>query len=92
MQAIKTKWLSPTNNRGTRIAASCQAGRLIVDYEYELGIDDNHARAARMLADKLGWKWTEFIGGNIDAGIMAWVANCKASYETIPVNQYKVEP
>lgn len=58
MQAIRTRYCAPTNTRGSRIAASCNAGRLVVDMEHEFGIEENHFLAAKLLAEKLGW-WTE---------------------------------
>lgn len=58
MQAIETKWIGPTNTRGSRIIASCQAGKITVPWSYDLGIDDNHRAAARKLIKKLGWLGT----------------------------------
>lgn len=55
MQAILTKYLPPTNHRGQRVAASCDARRITVPWDYALGISENHAVAARILAQRLGW-------------------------------------
>lgn len=55
MQAIQTKYRGPTNVRGARIKATAQAGSITVPYDYALGIDENHAAAARALAETLGW-------------------------------------
>ena len=54
-QAIVTKYHGPTNVRGSRISARCDAGRIMVSYDYALNIGDNHKAAAQALADKLGW-------------------------------------
>jgi hypothetical protein len=54
-QAIITKYLGPTNYRGSRIKAKCQAESLTVSWDSNLGIDENHTAAATMLAQKLGW-------------------------------------
>ncbi|MCA8110244.1 hypothetical protein [Burkholderia cepacia] len=55
MQAITTKYLSPTDTKGPRIKASCDAGSAIIPYPYELSGDDAHASAAMALVRKLGW-------------------------------------
>lgn len=55
MQAIHTRYLGPTNHRGARIIASCDARRAIVPWDYSLNVSDNHQVAARSLAHDLGW-------------------------------------
>jgi len=51
MQAIITKYLAPTNTRGARIKASCQAGSITVPYDGE----NPHEAACNALRAKLGW-------------------------------------
>ena len=66
--AILTKFLGPTNFRGSRVVAYTGTKlRLTVDWDHALDIDENHARAAKMLADKLGWHG-EWIGGGTECG------------------------
>lgn len=55
MQAIQTKYHGPTNHRGSRITARCDAGSLTLPYDYALNIEGNHIAAARELALKLSW-------------------------------------
>lgn len=55
MQAIETKYLGPTNHRGSRFTARCDAGRITVSYNYALGVEENHRAAAEALRLKLGW-------------------------------------
>ena len=55
MQAIKTKFLGPTNSRGSRYKASCEAGSLVLGSDQRLGSEDNHVRVAHALITKLGW-------------------------------------
>lgn len=55
MQAILTRFLGPTNHRGARIVAGCDARRAVYSWDYALGVSDNHAIAARSLAHDLGW-------------------------------------
>jgi len=55
MQAIVTKFLSPTNTRGARIKATAAAGSVTVSYDYE-GDDAAHMKACLALVAKLGWQ------------------------------------
>lgn len=55
MKAIQTKYHGPTNYSGSRISATCDAGRVVVPYNHALNIDDNHRSAADTLALSLGW-------------------------------------
>jgi hypothetical protein len=58
---ITTKYLGPTDTRGSRIKASCDKHSItvscglsvIVPYDHALDSFDNHAAAARALAVKL---------------------------------------
>lgn len=61
-QAIVTKWFGPTNSRGSRVKAKAAAGSITVSWDYGLNVADNHAAAARALADKLGWPGA-WVGG-----------------------------
>lgn len=54
-QAIVTKFLGPTNTRGSRITASCDAGRITIGCDDSLDVAENHAAAALALFHKLGW-------------------------------------
>jgi hypothetical protein len=70
MQAIRTRYHGPTNTRGSRISAQCEAGRLSVPYAHELSLDENHKATARALRDKLGWNtykgYSPAFGGSFD--------------------------
>jgi hypothetical protein len=55
-QSIITKYMGPTNFRGSRIKATSTGGHSkTVSYQYELSADDNHRRAARELILLLNW-------------------------------------
>jgi hypothetical protein len=56
MQAITTKFHGPTDHKGARISAQCEAGRVTVSYDYGRGQDGAHDEAARALIAKLGWQ------------------------------------
>ena len=55
MQAIITRYIGPTDHRGSRVKACCQAGSVTLGWDDALGPDENHDAAAVALARKLGW-------------------------------------
>ncbi len=72
LQAIQTKYLPATNNLGSRIKASAEAGSIIVPWDHSLGIAENHLHAAAAFAVKLGWKG-DLHGGVMKGGEHVWV-------------------
>jgi hypothetical protein len=62
-QAITTKYIGPTNYRGSRIAAFADCGRIYVGYDHALNIEDNHVAAAKAFAEKYGWVGSWYGGG-----------------------------
>ena len=61
-KAIETRYLGPTNFRGSRCKASDGDNSIIVEWSSDLDSIDNHHAAALKLCAKLGWK------GNLCAG------------------------
>jgi hypothetical protein len=61
-QAITTKYLGPTNHRGSRIKANCAAGSLTIGWDDRWNQERNHIQAAMQLAKKLNWEF-KFHGG-----------------------------
>lgn len=55
MQAIKTRYLPPTNFKGSRIKAECEAGDIIIPYNYSYQVEALHRFAVFELLHKLGW-------------------------------------
>ncbi len=55
MQAIRTKFIGPTNYRPDRIKAECMAGKITVSWDWALNQEQNHAAAAWALINKLDW-------------------------------------
>lgn len=72
-QAIETHYIGPTNFRGARILARAAAGKIVVPWDGKLGIEQNHAVAAKALCDKMGWSGKYVAGGLADDSGMAWV-------------------
>lgn len=72
MIAIETRYIGPTNYRGSRYVATTANGhRLCRSADDALNSNENHARLARELADSMQWKGA-LIGGGTKTG-MAWV-------------------
>ena len=63
-QAIIAKFLGPTNNKGARVKAFCASGEVILPWDHELDLNQNYARAALALQEKLGW------GNGLQPGIL----------------------
>lgn len=52
---IITKYLGPTDTRGSRIQARVHNRTATLGWDYELDTDINHAFAADHLAQMMGW-------------------------------------
>jgi hypothetical protein len=78
MQAIRTRYHGPTNIRGSRISAKCEARTIYVSYDHALNIEENHRAACRELVRVMGWgkregtKYSDMVGGCFD-GDWYWV-------------------
>ncbi len=69
--AIVTKYLPPTNHRGSRIKVwHSDAKSLTVSWDYELDVAENHAQAVQTYLDHMEWKGTWTVGA-IDTGYVA---------------------
>lgn len=70
-QTIKTRFIPPSNVKGSRVSARADAGRIILPWDHALSGDKNHAVAAAELATRLGWcgAWVGgWIGGAAGGG------------------------
>lgn len=65
MQAIITKYHGPTNTKGSRITAKCDAGSVTISYPHELSGDAVYRAAADALVKKLGWDHGELACGGL---------------------------
>lgn len=74
MVAIETHYLGPTNTRGTRYVASASGQhKVTLNCDYTLKEDENHARAAKALRNKMNWgEHGVMFGGWTNRG-MVWV-------------------
>lgn len=68
MQTIITKYLCPTNQKGSRIKATSSAGLTItMSWRSDLDSEENHTLAAKALCKKLGWE-NELVSGDLKSG------------------------
>lgn len=65
MVAIETRYLGPTDTKGSRIVATdANGGRVVVGYSDALHVDDAHNCAALALLKKRGWGGLWVRGGS----------------------------
>lgn len=70
--AIITRYIGPTNFRGSRVKADAGDKRTItVSWDYGLNSDQNHAKACEALCRKMKWDG-KLVGGSMEHG-WAWV-------------------
>lgn len=62
MQAIRTRYYGPTNTRGSRIVAKCEAGTLSMPYNHALSAYQNHATCAALMLKRFSWG-KPYVGG-----------------------------
>lgn len=91
-QGIVTKYLGPSNFRGSRIKAlarkkdSWGAEMALTDhYASAMSSEENHARVAQLLATKLEWSGLWVAGGSPDNTGNMYVNVCDA-YEGAPTD------
>jgi hypothetical protein len=79
-QAIVTKFIGPSNVKGSRVKAKAAAGSLTLHWDHSLNGDDNHTKAAKALAEKLAWGGVWFGGGMPDGSgnVFVTVLGCEA--------------
>lgn len=75
MQAVRTRYFGPTNSRGSRIQAKCEAKAIFVPCAQELNHDENHRMACKALLQQLGWRFGTHGGmvGGMFNGDYYWV-------------------
>lgn len=96
-QAITTRFLGPTNYRGSRYKATCAAGSITITADDRLDYTENHKRAAQALINKLGWfhnpdrgdRDGQWFGGAIHKGGYAFVCG-RDTTEVFPPDDHMV--
>jgi len=72
-QAIVTKFLGPTNTKGSRVRAVCDAASVTVGWDHRLNQAENHYAAMVKLCNKLGWPRDRQGAGMPRNGGYCWV-------------------
>lgn len=68
MKAITTKFIGPSNVRGSRYKATAEGGHSVtLSADHALNSEENHDRVAKALRDKMGWKG-ELVRGGLPDG------------------------
>ena len=75
-QAITTSYRGPTDTRGSRVVARCEAKRIAVEWDDALDSASNHAAAALQLMADLGWSERNSLvmGGTRDGYVFVQVS------------------
>ena len=71
MIAIQTKYLGPTNHKGSRVKAFTHNGHQVtLTWDSALNSEPNHRQAADALCEKMNWifKDLELVGGWLKDG------------------------
>lgn len=71
-QAIKTKYIGPSNTRGSRVKATAAAGSRTMAWDHRLNDCDNHTAAAKEYAQRMEWTG-EWFGGMTEDGSYVFV-------------------
>lgn len=69
MKTIETKYLGPTNFKGSRIRATDGDNTIFLSRDCCDSIDEAHSRTALALKAKLGWTG-KMIGGHTKSGMV----------------------
>lgn len=74
-QTIITKYLGPSNKRGSRVSAKSTAGhRIVIEWDDSLNSEKNHYEAMKRLASQLNWNsYPTAIAGTLKGGSIVWV-------------------
>jgi len=81
-QAITTRYIGPTNTRGSRVKATASAGSVTLHWDDALNSEQNHNRAAEALANKFKWKGTYYGGGMPDGKGNVYVSADEPAFTT----------
>lgn len=80
MQAIETKYIGPTDTKGARIMARCDAKRIVRSVDHSLNIEDRHGHVASELIHILGWHG-HWVCGAVPSNSMGYVFVCTQRHD-----------
>ncbi len=78
---IVTKYLGPTNHRGTRVKASCKRDSdtnwtEIVSWDYQLDAPENHFKVAQALVDSWPFEGLKIVARGHDHNHYYFITSC----------------
>lgn len=79
MKAITTKYLGPTNTKGSRVTAYDGDGnKVVLGWRSEINSHENHRNACRALCEKMGWggrlQGADLVSGGVCTGMVwSWI-------------------
>ena len=80
MKSIETKYVGPSNVKGSRIIATdCGDHRLIMSYDCAWSNEENHMNAAKQLCERLHWTGSLW-GGHTKSGMVFVFADSSNSF------------
>lgn len=90
MKAIFTKYVPPTNTRGSRIKAFDEdRNSVTISFEQAGSIEDAHRAAAEALIRKMKWNPTRIVSAGMKNGFVWTMLDYRPGH---PVQTYKVNP
>jgi hypothetical protein len=90
-QAITTKFIGPSNTKGSRVKAKSSAGSLTIHWNHSMNTEENHTAAARAFATKWDWKGVWFIGGLPDTGYVFVNAGLRENFDEPVCEAFVIE-
>jgi hypothetical protein len=68
--------------------ATCQAGSLTLHWDHTLNPDQNHCKAAKALAAKMGWTYGTWQSGQLPDGSSVWILpEAREGYDSFTLNE-----
>lgn len=80
IQAIVTSFLNPTETKGARVKARSESGSMIIPWDHELSLHQNHEAACLALLQRKGWTG-DYVGAILPfgKGEFVWVKTIDSS-------------
>lgn len=88
MQAIQTKFIGPSNVKGSRYKAWAEADSVTLSADHSLNADENQHRAALALCRKLKWSGRLVTGGADKGNVYVFDTNLQKTAGVLCVEDW----